>query len=223
VDNGPKMGDSASCLAWVSRTMKALLSHPLVYLMFQRLVGAGNLRQRVVANYVRPKAGDRILDIGCGTADILEYLPSVDYVGFDANSQYVQYAQEKFAGRGHFFCQDVSQEFESEPNSFDIVLAIGLLHHLSAADSHRLLTLAHNVLKHGGRLVTLDNCYTPDQSPIAKYLISRDRGEYLRTQEGFLQLARPVFKDIQAHIHHDGLRIPYTHLIMEMRKTEDGR
>ena len=203
--------------------MKALLSHPLVYLMFQRLVGAENLRQRVVENYVRPKPGDRILDIGCGTADVLGHLPAVDYVGFDANPQYIQYAQEKFAGRGRFFCEDVSEEHQTEANSFDIVLAMGLLHHLSAEDSHKLFVLAHKALKVGGRLVTLDNCYTPDQSPIAKYLISRDRGEHLRTQEGFLQLARPVFANVQAHIHHDGLRIPYTHLIMEMRKTEDVR
>ena len=188
--------------------------------MFQRLVGAEKLRQRVVENYVRPRPGDRILDIGCGTADILEYLPAVDYVGFDASSKYIQYAQEKFAGRGRFFCKDVSEESETEANSFDIVLAIALLHHLSAEDSHKLLTQAHKALKDGGRLVTLDNCYTPDQSPIAKYLISRDRGEYLRTKEGFLELARPVFSDIQAHILHDGLRIPYTHLVMELRKTE---
>ena len=200
--------------------MKALLSHPLAYLLFQRLVGAESFRKRVVENYVHPKQGDRILDIGCGTADILTHLPTVDYVGFDANPQYIHYAQKKFAGRGRFSCEDVSQEHWTESKTFDIVLAFGLLHHLPAQDAHKLLTLAYRALRSGGRLVTVDNCYAPDQSPIAKYLISKDRGEYQRNQEGYLALARPVFPDIQAHLHHDGLRIPYTHLIMEMRKAE---
>ena len=35
--------------------------------------------------YLRPKEGDAVLDIGCGTSEILKYISSVTYTGYDTN------------------------------------------------------------------------------------------------------------------------------------------
>src|SRR5215207_8251503 len=79
-----------------------------VYRTFQRILG-GDARSTYVREYVRPGPDDRVLDIGCGTADILEYLPmGVDYVGFDANPRYIDHARARFAGRARFFSGKVT-------------------------------------------------------------------------------------------------------------------
>jgi hypothetical protein len=50
---------------------------------------------------------------------------------------------------------------------------------------------------------------------LAQFILSNDRGKYVRTKDAYFRLAAEVFKDIQVNIHNDLLRIPYTHIIME--------
>ena len=62
----------------------------------------------LIKNYLRPSIGDRILDIGCGPADLLSYLPQVEYIGFDANSKYISDAKRRYGNQGTFICQLVT-------------------------------------------------------------------------------------------------------------------
>ena len=61
---------------------------------------------------------------------------------------------------------------------FDVVLAMGLLHHLDDAECAALIGFAHASLDPGGRLVTIDPAYAPEQARVARWLIGRDRGEH---------------------------------------------
>jgi len=70
------------------------------------------------------------------------------------------------------------------------------------------------VLDAGGRLVTSDPCFQPDQSAAARFIISGDRGRYVRSPEAYEAIARTVFDDVTVHVRHDMLRVPYTHVIM---------
>ncbi len=88
-------------MAQVTTGIRAILSHPLVYEALQSLMGADKGRARMVRDYVRPFPGMRILDLGCGTAEILGSLPAdITYVGYDMSGQYITAAQKKFASRG---------------------------------------------------------------------------------------------------------------------------
>ena len=88
-------------MAQVTTGIRAMLSHPLVYNTLQRLMGADQLRARNVQNHVRPFPGMRILDLGCGPAEILGALPpDVTYVGYDMSPEYIAAAQRRLAGRG---------------------------------------------------------------------------------------------------------------------------
>jgi len=170
-----------------------------------------------VKKYIRPREGDKILDIGCGTADILAYLPTVEYVGLDMNEAYINYAKKRFGHKGIFLASKVDGKAINEFSlyDYDIVLATGLLHHLNDDEALRLFELASSALKPGGRLITLDGCYVKGQSWLARLIISRDRGKYVRNQDEYLSLASNFLKDIQVSIHHDLIRIPYTHIVME--------
>lgn len=199
----------------ITQGIRSVLSIPAIYTLFKLIIGGSSSRTTLVREYVRPKCGDRILDIGCGPGDTLPYLPDVDYVGFDASQEYTKAAQTRYGNRATFICQQVSTTTLKEPSCFDIVLAIGILHHLDDAEALQLFQLAQAALKPGGRLITFDGVFVEKQSPLARYIISRDRGQNVRTQEGYLAIASQVFSTITVSIRHDLLRIPYTHLILE--------
>ena len=200
--------------------LKSILEQPFIYKIFSALVGAQHSISTFVSEYVRPAASGRILDIGCGPGKILDHLPQVDYFGFDFSPSYIESATRHYGHRGQFFCQRVSEAkvFLEHPESFDIVLAIGVLHHLDDAEAMQLFDIAKRALKKGGRLVTYDGCYVHNQSRAAKYLLSRDRGQYVRDEKGYTSLARQQFNEVRVAIRHDLLRIPYTHIIMECVK-----
>lgn len=193
----------------------SVLSHPFIYSLFQWLIGVDSFYKNFARNYIRPQTGDRILDIGCGPADIVAYLPDVDYVGFDASPDYIKAAQKRFGHYATFKCELVSTRSLEQNSSFDLVLANGVLHHLDDAEALQLFKLAKSALKSGGRLVTFDGVFINNQSPVAKWIISKDRGQNVRTQKEYIQLASQVFSAINVNIRHDLLRIPYTHIILE--------
>lgn len=190
---------------------------PVVYRAWGRLVG-GKDRARFAREHVRAEEGQRVLDIGCGPADILEYLPPVDYTGFDANPDYIATATRNYGNRGRFYCQRVSHESGAANEAFEIVLALGVLHHLDDAEAEQLFRLAHAALVPGGRLVTLDGVYVNGQNRIARLIIARDRGEHVRDERGYRAIADRVFSNVTPVVRTDLLNIPYTHLILECEK-----
>lgn len=200
----------------ITKGIRSVLSNPIVYRLFGQMIRkTSGGRTAFLKEYVRPKTGDRILDIGCGPGDIVKYLPDVKYVGFDASKDYINAARSRYGDRATFICEQVSTKTLEEHSSFDIVTAMGILHHLDEAEALQLFHLAQAALKPGGRLVTIDPCFVEKQSPFARYIISKDRGQHVRTQEGYLALASQVFSTTAVSIRHDLLRIPYTHIILE--------
>jgi cyclopropane fatty-acyl-phospholipid synthase-like methyltransferase len=191
------------------------LSLPAGYRLFGRMVGGIAAWKTYLAEYVKPAPGNKILDIGCGPADVLNYLPAVNYLGLDLSAEYINSAKQRFGNRGRFRCGDVGlASIEGEEGTFDRVMAIGVIHHLDDAQAARLFELARLALRPNGRLITYDGCYVPRQSFIARWMLDRDRGKFVRAREEYLRLASARFSKVESHLRHDLLRIPYTHLIM---------
>ncbi|WP_439628050.1 class I SAM-dependent methyltransferase [Gemmata sp.] len=194
--------------------VKAILSRPWAYRLFQRAVGAARLRAVYVRRYVRPFPGARVLDIGCGPGDILDSLPGTRYVGVDLSPEYIREARERYGPRGEFVCRSVSDLVVEHAGSFDIVLANGVLHHLDDTEADSLLAVARQALGPGGRFVSFDGCYAPGQNRFARWMLDHDRGTHVRRREEYLRLARARFPAVESHLHHRLLNIPYTHLVM---------
>jgi len=196
------------------RTIRSVLALPQAYQLFWNVIG-GPARSRTLVNeFIRPKVGDRILEIGCGPGTIVPYLPESEYVGFDASATYIEQARRRFP-QARFVCERVSEYTLPEQSYFDSVLALGILHHLDDTESQQLFQIAHEALKPGGRLVTLDGVWTNNQSAAAKALLGRDRGEFVRAEEGYVKIASKVFDNVKATVRENMLRIPYTHIILE--------
>ena len=195
--------------------LSTILTFPASYRLFRWMVGGESAWRTYLAEYVKPVPGDKILDIGCGPADVLNYLPTVNYTGLDISPEYIGAAKKRFGSRGRFCCGDIGlAAIEGEQGSFDLVLATGVIHHLDDAQAARLFDLARFALRPAGRLVTYDGCYVPQQSRIARWMLAKDRGKFVRTREDYLRLARTRFSKVEPHLRQDLLRVPYTHLIM---------
>jgi SAM-dependent methyltransferase len=203
----------------LSRGVYRLLERAGMYELFQRALGARAVRQRFVEELLRPFPGARLLDVGCGTASLLDHLPpDVDYTGYDLNPLYVAAAERRYGSRGRFFCARVGDE-PALAGSFDFIVAKGVLHHLSDDDASRLIRGAHDHLRRGGCLVTSDPVFHPGQSRIARFLISRDRGRRVRTPEGYRGLVAACFPEIEARVATGQLAVPYSHFILRARKS----
>lgn len=194
--------------------LRRVLRYSFVYRALQTVIGGRRARARYIDEHVRPQAGDRILDIGCGPGDILDFLPDVDYVGVDVNPQYIASAQTHYGSRGRFLCLSVNAFELPEPGTYDLVLVNGVLHHLTDAEVQRVCHLACQALRPDGFFISLDGCYTPGQSRIAKLLLDWDRGQFVRTQEAYEHLIAPYFKQLQSTIEDRYFHIPYTLLIL---------
>lgn len=196
------------------RTIRSVLAVPQAYQLFWNVIG-GPARSRIlVKDYIRPKTGDRILEIGCGPGTIVPYLPSCEYVGFDASPSYIEQARQRFP-QARFVCERVSEYTLPERSYYDSVLALGIVHHLDDSEAQQLFQIARDALKPGGKLVTLDGVWTNDQSSTARALLARDRGEFVRNEGAYVGIASHAFDNVKASIRHDLLRIPYTHIILE--------
>jgi len=196
------------------RSFRSVLAVPAAYRLWWRLVGGPAWAKVLVQDYIQPMAGARILEIGCGPGTILRYLPESEYLGFDLSSKYIEMATKRFP-HAQFVCERVSQFSLAKHHSFDLVLALGIVHHLEDGEAKQLFQIAHDALKPGGKLVTVDGVWTCAQSPAARWLLARDRGEFIRSEKEYMGIASQVFGSVKPSVRHDLLRIPYSHMIME--------
>lgn len=196
--------------------MRSLLAFPSAYRAYQRLIGDGTMR-RAVVEQLSPEPGNRFLDIGCGAADILEYLPDVTYLGFDQSERYIERARRRWGDRGSFFTADVTDVDPAELGTFDRVLAHGVLHHVSDDIASGLIALAARALEPSGRFVTIDGCWDDRQSRAARFFLEHDRGKAIRTPDEYRMLGEQAFARVDVHVRHDLLRIPYTLAILTCR------
>jgi SAM-dependent methyltransferase len=192
-----------------------LLESARFYEAFQNLLGASEARQKLLDRHVRATPENAILDIGCGPASIYPFLPEgIRYTGYDLNPEYIATAKERWGNRVTLHAQAVD-ELNVDLASYNLVVAFSLLHHLDDREADALFATAVRALKPGGRLVTVDPAFVDGQSPIARRIIARDRGRHVRTPDAYAALARKRFAHVAVTVHHDLLRIPYTHVVLE--------
>lgn len=198
----------------------ALLDTPWVYNLWRKLMVAPDHYENYL-KFIQPFAGAKILDIGCGPGEFVGFLPQDIglYVGYDMNPDYIAKAKRKWASRGSFRCERVSEANLEAAESFDIVLATGIIHHLDDQEAGKLFALAYQALKPRGVLVTYDPVNRiNNQHFVAKLLIALDRGKAVRSQTEYEKLAAQRFSNITSTVVHNMLRLPYTVNIMRCIK-----
>lgn len=196
---------------------KRALAFPLVFDTYQNLIGSPGAHRRIISELVRPRPNERVIDIGCGVGAIVPFLPEdIDYVGIDLSAAYIAKAQKTYGGRRSFVCTDVSAADAELLGTFDRAIAFGMLHHVPDSVADHVAALVRRVVKPGGHFFTIDPCYVPGQNAVAKFLIDNDRGQFVRDEQGYRRLVERL-GPVNATIHHDLLRLPYTQLVMNIQ------
>jgi SAM-dependent methyltransferase len=191
-----------------------LLSLASLYDLAQSAFGATNARRSVVRDYFGSIRGARILDIGCGTAQIASVLDEGIYHGFDPNPSYVEAARESLGKAGRVWQGTIQDPRLPDGEPYEIVHAGGVAHHVDDSAAAQMFQLAFEVLRPGGRVITIDPCVHAGQSLLARTLVRRDRGQYVRSPDEYEQLAAPVFDGARIAVRDELLRIPYSHCVI---------
>ena len=200
--------------------MKQLLSFPPIYNLFQFLVGKCGLSQATLfAKYLPYLPGKKVLDLGCGPGTCSHYFDPQDYLGIDNNSSYIKHAQKKYP-RHTFLCGDFD-ELVDQNNlfNFDIIFAMGLFHHIDDQTALRFLTTINTLLSIGGTLITFDGCYYSQQNIIRRKIVLSDRGQYIRSPNAYLELARQAGFTADHWLEEDIYLIPHSMHVMGSSKS----
>ncbi len=100
------------------------------------------------------KAGDKILDLGCGFGRLSELFKdlSVDYVGVDQSEKQIEIAKKTFPNLKFIVAE--MQALPLKDEEFDIVYCIATFHHLPD-ETTRVVALREmkRVLRSGGKIV----------------------------------------------------------------------
>lgn len=147
--------------------------------------------------------------------ELAAFLPrDIGCFGVDARPHDLARARERFGDRAEFKTGDATK-LSAAGQRFEVVLILGVLHHLDNGAADGLVSVARTVMA-GGRLVTVDPAYTPRRSLVVRAIIGRDRGQHVREAECYGRLAATAFQSsVHTTVRDDLLRIPYAHCIPE--------
>lgn len=202
------------------RGVYAFLRYAAVYDALQRLIRPASSYRAFLERHVRPVEGMRVFDVGCGTGAILSYLPPVSYLGVDVNARYIECARSRLGARGTFVVGDGGERFAVADESIDLVLALGVLHHLADETAANIIAEAARVLVPGGRFVTHDPVLSSSGTRAARLFVRLDRGKYVRSRSDLVALVGGAFDEIETFLTTDSLRIPYQEIILECVKRQ---
>ena len=185
------------------------INSPLVYRIIQYIMSGTSFRNSIIKKNIK-KSNLKILDIGCGPAQILEQIPRCDYYGYDIDQRSIQYAKKKYRQKNyHFYCKKFNKTEIKKLPKFDFVIFFGILHHLSNKEADKMLTLCKRIMKKNSKLLTEDPILVEKQNIIAKFLIEKDRGINVRQKKEYINLLKKHFKKIKNKVTHQFF-IPYT-------------
>ena len=158
------------------------------YRCFRRVSAQRDLKW-FIKTEILPHQPKRILDLGCGTSDILAYLNNIEYIGIDPNQSYIDSAQSRYPSRGQWQCGPVTMDTValSEVLTWFCCLAC-----CTTAQMMPPLTCSgppNQPFKKEGIVLHLDGCLHAEAKLWFETMLYRlERGLYVRNQEGYATL-----------------------------------
>jgi SAM-dependent methyltransferase len=160
---------------FIKSLIHSLVVKAILFTRLRGLVNGGTFHDLVV-EHAGLTGHESVLDVGCGAG---EYSVMTDgqYLGLDGNADYIRHATRVYGTPRREFRQgDLTQVTFKEP--YDIGLYISMLHHFDDKDNERILGQLARVVK---RVIVVDPLDGPN--PFRHFLVSMDRGGFIRTRE----------------------------------------
>ncbi|MBT8397492.1 MAG: class I SAM-dependent methyltransferase [Gemmatimonadetes bacterium] len=134
----------------------------------------------------------RVLDVGCGPGTNAPYFSQCEYLGVDINPGYIASAKRRY--RREFITADVTA-FELEAEPFDFILVNSFFHHVSDAETDRILHHLGTLLAEEGHIHILD-LVLPEGPSLARLLARLDRGDHPRPLSRWKEIFEHHFEPV---------------------------
>ena len=196
---------SLGFLHWVA-------SHPSVYDLVQKLSGRERNLGRLKA-FLSDEGGQVVLDVGAGTGACARILPpGATYLWLDNDRQKLRGFRAKMPGAlavlGDATCIALKNK------SVDVVLCVGVSHHLADAELDDLFQEAARVCRK--KLVFLDPVEKLD-SRVSNLLWKYDRGSHPRRKDAICSIMEKWF-----YIQHREEYAVYHHYVLAVGRPKVG-
>jgi len=180
--------------------LRSILQHPWAYEAFQRTVGKNRLRTRLAKEYFQVKSGQRVLDIGCGPGDLVPFIPEAEFIGYDISTDYIEDARSRFGDKATFHDGELGPVVAELAGTVDLVVMVGVLHHVDDDVARHLIKGAQDVLAPNGRFIAIEPHLYNGQHLVA----------LVRSEQAYEDLIGETFSKIEVTRDEKLLRVPYT-------------
>ena len=164
-----------------------LLENPFIFEAQQKFCNNyENVRTEFLEYLLKP--GQDILDIGCSTGTCASKVIDMErqrYTGIDMVSGYVATASRR-SSKGRFLTMD-GRSLSFYDESFDLVMYIGVLHHMDDETAGACLRETRRVLRTNGHVLIAEPVFTRKKW-LSSLLLSMDRGCHIRDEAGYRAL-----------------------------------
>lgn len=165
-----------------------LLNNPLIYNIVQLSLGMNFYE--VSSKEIRKFESKTILEIGCGTGEILKYLTPRKYVGLDLSQQYLRKARFQFGSKNVKFEVSDATKMRDFAEKYELVLIVNFIHHLDDESLEKVFRNIKSKVKFK-KFILIDS--KPNAGPFTKLLEYGDLGNHFRTLEEIETIAKKYF------------------------------
>lgn len=166
-----------------------VLSSPLVFNLQQKLCNSYSNVKTEFSDYFKDESLS-ILDLGCSTGIAGQGICDVNkhkYVGIDLDKKYIDFAKKK-CPKVDYRVMD-GRKLEFPDHFFDIVMFVGVLHHMDDQTAEACIKEVRRTLRPTGLLLIAEPVFTPN-SLISNLFLSIDRGQHIRESSDYLSLVK---------------------------------
>lgn len=159
---------------------------PIFYKLLQATLAGGG--HSTIKKYLKkqiPKNAMSILDQGCGTGEY-SMLFNSRYTGLDNNEKDIEYARKRYKGN---FIIGTATKMPFKNESFNVIFAVGLHHHLSDGLAKKAILESLRVCQQSGKVIIVDAMLPKSPLNFIGFILRKlDRGGYVRKAENTLKL-----------------------------------
>lgn len=168
----------------------------------------GEYKVKIIREDLRGRAGGgitkqhmRVLDLGCGdglsSVFFRKYFKNVQYTGIDVSKESIRQAQ-KLAGRNVRFLVYDGKRIPYAENTFDVILAACVLHHVPQEEHRNLLEECRRVMKENGSTYVFEhNPVNPVTRKIVKDCVFDADAVLVKPRKLKKNLRRAGFTDVK--------------------------
>ena len=164
-----------------------MLSNPVVFNLQQKLCNSYENVKTEFSDYFKEESLN-ILDLGCSTGIAGRGICDISkhkYIGIDITQEYIDFARKERPGVDYRVMDGRQLEFPD--HFFDIVMFVGVLHHMDNQTAEACLKEVRRTLKPTGFLLIAEPVFTPN-SLLSNAFLSLDRGKFIRESSQYIDL-----------------------------------